>query len=201
MRTYPAILTMFQGCARMSRSVAINIARELGLDHQVPCAFQGRIAGAKGVWMVDALDENPSRSDHAKWIEITDSQLKFEGHPIDALHPDPARMTFEVHSWAKRLNSARLNFQLMPILVDRGVPPKVFMRLLENDLTAKVAELEVAMDDRLSLRKWNQENNNVSEERARYEGIEMLGGLPNSTGEKINWFIEVSQCLEIPGVC
>lgn len=185
----------------MSKAVAVNIARELGMEYQVPCAFQGRIAGAKGVWMVDALDENPSRSDQAKWIEITDSQLKFEGHPLDALHPDPARTTFEVHSWAKQLNSAALNFQLLPILVDRGVPPKVFMRLLENDLTAKVAELEVAVDDRLSLRKWNQDNNNVSEERAGCGGIEMLGGLSNSTGEKINWFIEVSQCLAILGLC
>lgn len=150
--------------------------------------------------MVDALDENPSRSDQAKWIEVTDSQLKFEGHPLDALRPDPARMTFEVHSYAKQLSSAALNFQLMPILIDRGVPPNVFMRLLENDLTAKVAELEVAMDDPLSLRKWNQDNKSVPTERARYESIEMLGGLPDSDGEKINWFIEVGQCLNIMGL-
>lgn len=151
--------------------------------------------------MVDVLDENPSRSDCAKWIEIIDSQLKFEGHPLDALLPDPARVTFEVLNWATQLNSATLNFQLMPILVDRGVPPNVLMRLLENDLTAKVAELEVAMDDQLSLRKWNQDNNSVSEERARYDGIEMLGGLPNSTGEIINWFIEVGQYLTFSGLC
>ena len=177
----------------MSRAVAVKIARQLGIDDQVPCAFQGRIAGAKGVWMVDAFGENPSGSEQGKWIEITDSQLKFEGHPQDALYPDSARMTFEVNSWAKPLIAATLNFQLMPILVDRGVPAKVFMRLLENDLTAKVADLEVAMDSGLALRKWNQENNSVSEERAIYKGIETLGGLPNSTGEKINWFIEVSQ--------
>ena len=170
------------------------------MEHRVPCAFQGRIAGAKGVWLVDALDENPSRSDQAKWIEITDSQLKFEGHPIDALHPDPARMTFEVLACANQLSSTTLNFQLMPILIDRGVPPNVFKRLLENDLTAKVAELEVAMDDQLSLRKWNQDNNSVSDERAKYEGIEMLGGVPDSRREEINWFIEVGQCLNIMGL-
>ena len=147
------------------------------------------------MWMIDALDETPPKSGRNYWIEITDSQLKFEGPPIDDLRPEPARVTFEVNAWAKRLSSASLNFQLLPILVDRGVPPSVFVSLLDRDLTARVGELEVAMDSGLALRKWNQEVNPITQERARYGGIEMRGGLPASTAETINWFTEVHQSL------
>ena len=158
----------------------------------VPCAFQGRIGGAKGMWMIDPLDETPAAlNDRNYWIEITDSQLKFEGHNIDARYPEAARVTFEVNEYPKKLIPSHLNFPLLPILENRGVPARVFTNLLEKDLTARLAEMEVAMDSGLALRKWNQINNPVTEERAKYGGIEMQGGLPRSTAEKINWFVEV----------
>ena len=185
---------MNDGCARISRSAARRIAEILGLD-SVPSVFQGRISGAKGLWMIDALDESLPDRPGGHWIEITDSQLKFESDPMDKLYPDPERVTFEVHSYSKRLSTADLNFQLMPILEDRGVPYSVFKRLLEEDLTAKVAELETAMGSPLALRKWNQDNNSVTEERLVNKGIDMLGGIPDSLAEKINWFVEVSRCI------
>ena len=141
--------------------------------------------------MVDPQDETPSEKGRNYWIEITDSQLKFEGHAKDEYNPEPARVTFEVNAWAKKLSSNFLNYQLLPILMDRGVPPDVFATLLDQDLTARVSELEVAMDSGLALRKWNQENNPTTNERAKYGGIEMQGGLPSSTAERINWFTEV----------
>lgn len=143
------------------------------------------------MWMIDALDETVSNGGRNYWIEITDSQLKFERHAIDEFHPEPSRVTFEVNAWAKTLTSGSLKFQLLPILEDRGVSPKVFENLLEQDLTARMNELEVVMDSGLALRKWNQEINPVTEARTRYGGIEMQGGLPLSTAEKINWFTEV----------
>ena len=183
---------MNDGCARISRAAAIDITEVLGLD-TMPSVFQGRIGGAKGVWMVDATNESlPSNQQgNGYWIEITDSQLKFEGHPTDNLFPDRERVTFEVQNWSKKLSAATLNYQLIPILEDRGVPGEVFKRLLEEDLTAKVGELEVAMDSALALRKWNQDNNSMVGERLNNNGIEMLGGLPDSLAEKINWFVEV----------
>ena len=147
------------------------------------------------MWIIDAQDETPSKTGRNYWIEITDSQLKFQGHARDDIYPDAARVTFEVNAWAKRLSSSSLNFQLLPILVDRGVPPMVFATLLDQDLTARVGELEVAMDSGLALRKWNQEINPITEERARYGGIEMQGGLPLSRAETINWFTEVHPSL------
>ena len=150
--------------------------------------------------MIDAQDETPSKQGRNYWIEITDQQLKFQGHALDDFYPEPERVTFEVNAWAKRLSSSSLNFQLLPILVDRGVPPDVFANLLDQDLTARVGELEVAMDSGLALRKWNQDISPITEERARYGGIEMQGGLPLSTAETINWFTEVAPFLTSPWV-
>ncbi len=142
--------------------------------------------------MIDALDEHHSGSERGYWIEITDSQLKFNGHPEDSLYPDELRTMFEVNDWSKKLGPATLNFQLIPILEDRGVPYEVFQRLLQEDLTSKVADLKDAMADPASLRKWNQDNNPVVGERLANNGVEMLAGVPNSLAERINWFLEVS---------
>lgn len=141
--------------------------------------------------MVDILDESLPHCKREFWIEITDSQLKFEGHVMDNIYPDADRMTFEVHSYSKKLSASTLNFQLMPILANRGVPEEVFSRLLKEDLTEKVGLLELAMDGGLALGKWNQEINSLTAERAFQKEIEMIGGVPISTPERINWFVEV----------
>ena len=185
----PESAVMNDGCARISRKAARAIADMLDLD-SVPCAFQGRFAGAKGMWMVDVLDEHPQTTGRGFWIEITDSQLKFESHPLDAYAPQENRMTFEVHDYVKRLQSSSLSFQLMVILENCGVPPDVLIHILQEDLTARVAELQVVMEYVLRLALWNQQNNPVSKQRSTMDGIEMQGGLPVSNAEKINWFLE-----------
>lgn len=185
----PRSAVMNDGCARISKPVARSIADSLNLDY-TPSIFQGRIAGAKGVWMVDTLNETIANGNEEHWIEITDSQLKFEASGKDGYHPDPERVTFEVHSYSRSLVQANLNFQLMPILAHRGVPFHVFSDLLEADLTARVAELEAAMESGLAIRKWNQDVNTISTtERALY-GVEMCGGIPDALPERINWFVE-----------
>lgn len=145
--------------------------------------------------MVDILDETLQSCSREFWIEVTDSQLKFEGHAVDDIYPDPNRVTFEVNSYSKKLSASALNFQLMPILANRGVPEEVFSRLLTEDLMEKVGVLEVAMDSGLALGKWNQDTNPVAGVRAYSKEIEMIGGIPLSTAEKINWFVEVRYYL------
>lgn len=140
--------------------------------------------------MVDALDEVWPKSSRNFWIEITESQLKFQKHQHDAIYPDPARVTFEVHSYCKPLSSASLNFQLMPILAHQGVPKGEFQRLLQEDINAKVDQLDTATDSPLSLRKWNQDNN-LGSETIKQESIQTQAGLPSLNVERINWFIDV----------
>ncbi|KAL8737270.1 MAG: hypothetical protein Q9181_001856, partial [Wetmoreana brouardii] len=179
---------MNDGCARVSKAAARAITELLHLDY-VPSIFQGRISGAKGVWMVDALGESIGCPNGDFWIEITDSQLKFDANSQDEWYPDPERVTFEVLAFSRPLTTANLNYQLMPILAERKVPFRVFEDLLEADLTAKVAELQVAMESGLAIRKWNQDVNSASGSR-NVHGVEMHGGLPINTAEEINWFVE-----------
>lgn len=141
--------------------------------------------------MIDAIGETLTNSKRGFWIEVTDSQLKFEGHEADIFFPDEARLTFEVNSYSNKLSSAILNFQLLPILANGGVPEKVFERLLEEDLTDKIGQLEVAMESGLTIGKWNQDKYWAAGDRARSKDVEMQGGIPLSKTEKINWLVEV----------
>ena len=151
--------------------------------------------------MIDALDERPStlaRTDgKVYWIEITESQQKFNPHLRDALFPDKARVTFEVNKYSKKLSSSSLSYTMIPILENRGVPKDVFVNLLRADLGSRFGEMEAAIEDNLALRAWNQQVNPTLTERLGYGGVEMRGGLPDSTPEKINWFVEVSSTPSI----
>lgn len=184
-------IVMNDGCARISRLAASRIAGQLRLEH-IPSVFQGRIGGSKGVWMVDAIDEvlDLSDADGRSWIEITDSQSKFEAPPIDSFQPDSDRVTFEVNAWSKDLIPSYLNFQLIPILQDRGVPDEVIKQKLIDDLHSKTNDLQDAMQDGLALRKWCHSNFPTTSDRVRNDGIKMLGGLPDSKIEKVIWFLD-----------
>ncbi|KAE8374230.1 RNA dependent RNA polymerase-domain-containing protein [Aspergillus bertholletiae] len=107
---------MNDGCALMSRALANRICDSLGITGTTPSAFQGRIAGAKGLWMVDKHDSDIS-TDSQIWIQISDSQLKIKPHPKYLKEPvDEEKLTFEVVKWSKSLHTVDLNTQLLAIL-------------------------------------------------------------------------------------
>ena len=182
---------MSDGCARISKPAARKIAEACGLDH-VPSAFQARFAGAKGLWPCDMSGQTIPGTQRDIWIEITSSQVKFASHDIDKYNPDPARVTFEVNDYSKRLTPAALNFQLLPILLHQGVEYDVFRRLLQEDLTRKIDDLEQAMKHPVTLRKWVQDKNSTTNERIGFQGINMRGGLPSTLSEVVNFLLEVS---------
>lgn len=118
-------LQMNDGCALMSRGLANAICDKLGITGATPSAFQGRIAGAKGLWMVDR-HESSIRSfgegdGNDIWVQISDTQLKIHPHPQDwSASFDPEQLTFEVVKWSKPLNPVDLNIQLLTILAHGG---------------------------------------------------------------------------------
>lgn len=180
-------MVMNDGCARISRAAASQISRMLGLE-SVPSVSQARIGGSKGIWMLDASEE--IHEQELKWIEITDSQTKFKWHAVDRIHPEKLRMTFEVLTWSSSLTPANLNFQLLPILIDRGVPETAFKALLKQDLEMKVKEIQDAMESGPALRLWIQKNNLIASERTSQGAVTMVGGLPQSNPEKIAFFVD-----------
>lgn len=114
-------LQMNDGCALMSRGLANAICDKLGITGVTPSAFQGRIAGAKGLWMVDKHQSSIRSFSEGEgndiWIQISDTQLKIHPHPTEWFGLiDPEQLTFEVVKWSKPLKPVDLNIQLLTIL-------------------------------------------------------------------------------------
>lgn len=117
----PGRPVMNDGCALMSRGLANDICDSLGISN-TPSSFQGRIAGAKGLWMVDR--HRSPVSDDDIWIQVSDSQLKIKPHPNLWQEPiDQEQLTFEVVKWSKPLHPVGLNVQLLGILEHGGGRP------------------------------------------------------------------------------
>lgn len=151
-------MVMNDGCARISRSLAKEIALSLGLD-DIPAVFQARIAGAKGLWMVDHDEilqaKYPEQMALRNFcIEINDSQLKIHPHPKNDTRRDEVQRTFEVVDYSVPPHVASLNVQIMTILYDRGVPRDVLKEMLLADSAVYHKDLFNAMDNRLLLRDW-----------------------------------------------
>lgn len=113
---------MNDGCALMSRALAKRISDSLGISGTTPSCFQARIAGAKGLWMVDRHQSHLSvLGDDDIWIQVSDSQLKIEPHPQNFQDPlDDEQLTFEVVKWSKPLHPVKLNVQLLRTLEHGG---------------------------------------------------------------------------------
>ncbi|KAJ5795017.1 RNA-directed RNA polymerase [Penicillium paradoxum] len=130
----PSRTVMNDGCALISRALANQVCDQLGITTATPSCFQGRIAGAKGLWMVDCHNSSiHTMNDDAIWIQISDSQLKIHPHPQEWSDPvDDEKLTFEVVNWAKPLHPVDLNIQLLAIL-EYGANVKEYIAKLTRD--------------------------------------------------------------------
>jgi RNA dependent RNA polymerase len=139
----PGKPVMNDGCALMSRPLAQAICVELGIDGATPSCFQGRIAGAKGLWMVD----RDQGADDSFWLEISDSQLKIKPHPHDLFgYVDKEKVTFEVASWSKPLRPSELNTQLLEVLNNRGQVKGRVAEIARNAIREVYMEFEDVME-------------------------------------------------------
>lgn len=182
---------MTDGAGRLSAALALKIVHILGLSH-LPSGFQGRIGDAKGFWSID-----PQYHGDEEWIEIYDSQRKWKrsGQTVDDPDfKDPAHRTFEVNKFSNVLKPADLNFQLLPILVDRATSKpamhKAIESLLREDLQTRIESQRLAMENPMSFRKWVYTSNSRIGDRVRHGQVPFMGALPDSTEEKLNMFLD-----------
>ncbi|KAI9759198.1 MAG: hypothetical protein M4579_002485 [Chaenotheca gracillima] len=199
------------GCSRLSKKAAQAVANALGLYH-VPSAFQGRIAGAKGMWLVDHSGQSLKESDRDYWIEVSDSQWKFNVHLgedfISSGDFDSDHLTFEVHRWSKPLAPAALNLQLISVLTqfdseattdlpggkaaDASKTKLKNMRaalnsLFEECLIEKVKKLREEMDCPALLRKSQPV---ISATTLPTDSQKTVGALLSDGSEQIKWFLD-----------
>ncbi len=163
----------------MSRSVAKKVGDALGLLSP-PCALQGRLGSAKGMWIIDVTDDKSGED----WIETYPSQRKWNCDFVDEL-----QRTLEVRECAAELKSANLNFQLLPILEDRAVE-KGHMRaaigkLLQQRLQQEFDAQKAALEQPLSLYQWAFANCGSKTERLSQMSVPFLGGLPDNPEESL----------------
>jgi RNA dependent RNA polymerase len=177
---------MNDGCARMSKTLARDIARIMNLN-DIPSVYQGRIAGAKGLWMAVPDDEFYDMGPRNYCIEIADSQLKIKPHPANDGTSEEAQRTFEVLSYSAPGKPAALNTQLLTILHDRGVQRQTLGELLVADIGTFHADLEESMHRPFRLRSLVQSRGLSS--RADEE-VRMTGSWPDEAEEQAIMLIE-----------
>lgn len=148
---------MTDGCSRISYNLAAAIWKQIGKDNEnVPSAFQARISGAKGLWIVDYNNCHANTSPRGYWIEFSDSQLKIQPHPRDRTDADEYQRTFEVVKTSHPCTPANLNIQLITIFENRKVPRESLKELLLAELNEYYDSLTIAMQDPVELRRWRQ---------------------------------------------
>ncbi|KAK8233703.1 RNA dependent RNA polymerase-domain-containing protein [Phyllosticta capitalensis] len=183
---------MNDGCARISVGAAQELWKSVGRGGPLPSTFQGRIGGAKGMWILSASQDTRDPEHKDVWIEINNSQLKFKPHQDDYDHNkyDPHRLTFDLHSITDQASSSKIYLSFFPILHDRGVPEESLMNLFGQYLDQERSKLFEATESPVCLRKWVNEQNSVREEKNREDGIPDQGAMPRSIEEKLVLLLE-----------
>ncbi|OWP06091.1 hypothetical protein B2J93_1848 [Marssonina coronariae] len=179
---------MNDGAGKISPSLALKVTQKLGLSY-LPAAFQGRIGEAKGLWVTDHHFRGQE-----DWIETYPSQRKWERVKSDDEEwHDPSHRTFEVLKCSGPLKSADLNFQFLPLLMDRArdkaLMKQVLSDILKGGLSAKVEEIKTAMDDPLSLRQWVRAKNANLKDR-QLGVITYKAGIPAVREERLNALLD-----------
>jgi len=168
----PGRQVMNDGCSVISVGAAREIWRlykkSWGVDGPLPSAFQGRIGGAKGLWMISTESYTKDPVHQEIWIRISDSQLKFEPHPEDLSDTtfDPLRLTFEVSNYSSTAAHSELHISFIPIMTDRGVPREVIANYMRERLDVNRTELLEKMTEPLKLYEYVHKNGSTSKEGA-----------------------------------
>tara|TARA_R110002003_G_scaffold130_13_gene12245 strand:- start:289 stop:3225 length:2937 start_codon:yes stop_codon:yes gene_type:complete len=177
---------MNDGCSRMSVGAALMIwnqyRKATGSDDPLPSAMQGRIGGAKGIWTISAEPQTRENSHKDVWIEITDSQLKFQPPWEDCADDRPFnthRLTFNLVNYSHDTVSTDLHISFIPILVDRGVPRDVIAKFMIDRLDDEREELMGMISDPVRLHNW------IAKQGAAAEDSRWLAALPLSLPEKV----------------
>ena len=123
---------MTDGCGFINRAGMMEITRKMKYASR-PTAVQGRLAGAKGLWILD-----PSRDeDHLPRIWIRDSQNKIKYHN----YKDKSLRIFELLCVSQPSPPISLSSQTILNLSFNGIPKETLITLLEKGIEDEVTPL------------------------------------------------------------
>ncbi|EMD58693.1 hypothetical protein COCSADRAFT_194603 [Bipolaris sorokiniana ND90Pr] len=178
---FPDGTVMDDGCCVMSVGAAKKIwdlyTKATGVTDPLPSAFQGRIGGAKGIWVISA-EKFTKDTDHLEpWIEINESQWKFQP-PNDQ---SPYHRTFEVSNYSSTPSPSELHSSFIPILADRGVTKEAISDLMLDSLEKERINLLNVLQDATKVHEWVYRNGANTKLREETHG---RVGQPASLKEK-----------------
>ncbi|KAI8335587.1 hypothetical protein BC941DRAFT_355571 [Chlamydoabsidia padenii] len=158
---------MTDGCGIISASAMRKIMGSQQNDI-LPCAIQGRIGGAKGLWIVSPNLDMES----GDWIEIRTSQNKFKTGLPDPItkKTDPIHYTFDLVKSAICIYPSHLNTQFIQCLAAGGVPTVVFLELLKEHI-GNVSEILTDIRNTQVLRDWVVKAGGIQGQRRAADGL------------------------------
>ncbi|KAK1232490.1 hypothetical protein PQX77_004341 [Marasmius sp. AFHP31] len=157
----PAEKVLTDGCGYINRAALAAIAKYLGFS-KIPAAVQGRIAGAKGLWMLKPDDEDPIPT-----IWIRHSQNKINCRTLDRAH-----CIFELLSTSRPSSTISLSQQSVVNLWFNGVEDDTLIKLMEDGLKELVE----------SLTSWGKEATDMPR---LWDTINQLNGVTTSRVSKV----------------
>ncbi|EWC47499.1 hypothetical protein DRE_00467 [Drechslerella stenobrocha 248] len=182
--------SLTDGCGLVSHAVLREVSRHMGLEY-LPTAIQARIGPAKGLFIADAFA--PPDSDDI-WIKIRSDQTKFKGISNDVAH-----RTLDVVQVSSSLSPTTLNFQLLPILLQNGVPYEALADLLREDIAREIGDLfeEGRLSNAIYLRAYlGRISFNFS--RDEQDRISARGSMPAKKSERAALMLESGFTLQEP---
>ncbi|KAM0713591.1 hypothetical protein Q7P37_010553 [Cladosporium fusiforme] len=178
---------MNDGCAIISVGAALELRRILGITDW-PVVFQGRINGSKGLWYISAPYGTDNVDDLAIWIEIAPSQLKINprSKDKDGSQCDADRWSFDVVKYNGIPRISQIYRDFLRILEDRGVPRRILLELISEQVVISIQEWQDASRDpaRLAIQRykhfgWTEDKPRVGEP-----------GLPRSPAGKVQLLLD-----------
>jgi hypothetical protein len=189
---------MNDGCARISVGAALKIwecyQRATRSDEPIPSAFQGRIGSAKGMWMISAEPHTRDPVHLETWIEVTESQRKFDPVSDDKADHQPYnchRLTFNYLNHSFVSGSANLCTSFIPLLVDRGVQRDILADVTISRLDRERKKLIEMASNPVQLHNWISKQSSPTPAMGI---VSWKAGLPSSVAEKVKLLLRSGFC-------
>jgi len=121
----------------MNRAALALIARQAHWDNFC-CTVQGRIAGAKGIWILHPEHQTNQLEEPKIWIRESQNKINLD---LKSPNTSRAHLIFDLVAPAHLTCPTRLNMQTIVNLSHNGVPNWVFEKLMEDGIKSDFQKL------------------------------------------------------------
>lgn len=166
--------TMTDGCGLINGSAMLSIARHFRYPSR-PTAIQGRIAGAKGLWVLHPDDRDPEAPPRI-WIRNSQNKINLPAYT----QLDRGRRIFDLVAPQRVSTPYRLSAQSLVNLSHNGISNQLFISLMIHGLTESIRGLTEWNAPNAMIRLWDAINKSGHVTGVRYQ--RQAGGSSRALG-------------------